>query len=1058
MFSRYQHSSCIAILALISSLQSPVASADSVAVGSYKKITVSQGGMPSGSISHLDLFGGSMANMGDNNLDGVPDLIIGAPGDDRTYESSGNFDYGGARLLHMNANGTANNVENLNDTTPYFGGPLSYGDEFGKAMAAGNVDGDILNDAIVGAPGDNTGGSNRGAVYVIPYWASGYPKSSHTKIASGMGGFTATLDDYDAFGSSVAYLGDWDGDGNTEIAVGAPGDDDGGTDRGAFYILFLNADGTVKSHQKISCSTSYLAAQALQMDHSSLEDGDQLGGGIAAIGDVDGDGDMDLAVGAPQDKDPQLNTPRGSIWIFFMNSDGSVEAHQKIGWWTKSNFAYNWPQYGEFGAALAGAGDLNADGTPDLLVGAPGEFSGAGSAYVCLLWPNGRIKHSQRICTGDGGFSGTASTTARFGSAVSMVPDYNADGKQELAIGSEYETDAGITAGAVFMFDLNVTVSPPDVEAPSLFGPTKVLNSNAEFETAEDPWQMGPSIATDKQGNWVAVWESNMDDPADYDVVFSRSSDNGNTWTPPANLQSNHATDGTTNDTLPEVFYLGNGQWICHWAGFKYARSTDHGATWSPVAFAVTDTISSNYDRIAHDGNGTLMMVYTDKTKANATESDLFTVYSTDYGQTWSAPLLALNNSDPDYWTQIQTDRQGNWVILWKNYTDGAFTTIKSSNLGTTWTAPVAVSTTLNDGFFCMEADNNGTLLMAFPAPIWDGLYIDRLLCRRSTDGGATWSAPIVIHQGIEKNPSLAVDDDGNWVAVMNRHDGTDQDICVSRSFDGGLTWSTPLVVNDHNVMDVGQDFYGDIDTDNNGRWLMAWKSQEQWVENKWVNRDGDVLFAVSDGAANVFYSNATGGGTFSSGAAWSGGLTPGSGHKAVILSGDTVTLTGSATLQDLEIQPGGMLIEADGTVLTVTGELVNSGTLRCIRSVAAPGPIDFSLTSASLVIDTQGSLSSVQVDRMDSDSPAASLPELETGTYWDISATGTDFTASLTLPYNSAQVSDPMLARYDGARWVSARSSMTATHVTLSGVQQFSPWTVSNGTVPVTLSGFTID
>lgn len=1057
MSLRHLHSSCLAALALILCLQSRVATADSVSVGSYKKITVSQGGMPSGTISHLDLFGGGIANMGDNNLDGVPDLLIGAPGDDRTYESGGNFDYGGARLLHMNANGTANEVRDLNDASPFFDGPLSYGDEFGKSIAAGNVDGDILNDVIVGAPGDNTGGSNRGAVYVIPYWASGYPKTFYTKIASGTGGFTATLDDFDAFGSSVAYLGDWDGDGNAEIAVGAPGDDDGGMDRGAFYILFLNANGTVKSHQKISCSTSYLAAQALQMDHSSLEDGDELGGGIACIGDVDGDGDMDLAVGAPQDKDPQLNEPRGSMWIFFMNADGSVEAHQKIGWWTQSNFAYHWPRYGEFGSALAPAGDLNSDGTPDLLVGAPGEFNGAGSAYVCLLWPNGRIKHSQRICTADGGFAGTASTTARFGSAVAMVPDYNGDGKQELAIGSEYETDSGITPGAVFMFDLNVTVTPPDVQAPSFFGPTHVLNTTAEFETAEEPWTFGPSIATDKQGNWVAVWESNMDDPADFDVVFSRSSDNGNTWTPPANLQSNHATDGTTNDTMPEVFYLGNGQWICHWFGFKYARSTDNGATWSPVALAVTSSISSNYDRIAHDGNGTIMMVYTDFIRANSFDDDLFTVYSTNYGQTWSAPRLALNNSGQEHWTQIQTDRRGNWVVLWQNYTNGAFTTMKSSDLGLTWTAPVAVSTSLNDGFFCMEADNSGTLLMAFPAPISNGLYIDRLLCRRSTDGGATWSAPIVMHEGTEKNPSLAVDDDGTWVAVMNRHDGTDQDVYVSRSFDGGLTWSTPIVVNDHNVMDEGHDFYGDIETDGNGRWLMAWKSQEQWVENKWVDRDGDVLFAVSD-AANVFYSNGTGGGTFSSGAAWSGALVPGSAHKAIILSGDTVTLTGSATLQNLEIQPGGMLVEGNGTVLTVAGEVVNSGTLRCIRSVAAPGPVDFSLTRASVVVDTQGSLSSIQVDRVDSNSPVASMPALETGIYWSITPTGAGFITSLTLPYDSTRVSDPMLARYDGSRWVSARSSMTPTNVTLSGVQQFSPWTVSSGTVPVTISGFSID
>ena len=56
----------------------------------------------------------------------------------------------------------------------------------------------------------------------------------------------------DKFGSSVAHLGDLDGDGINDLAVGSYKDDDGGADRGAVYVLFLNADGTVKAEQKIS--------------------------------------------------------------------------------------------------------------------------------------------------------------------------------------------------------------------------------------------------------------------------------------------------------------------------------------------------------------------------------------------------------------------------------------------------------------------------------------------------------------------------------------------------------------------------------------------------------------------------------------------------------------------------------------------------------------------------------------------------------------------------------------------------------------------------------------
>src|SRR5262245_39892945 len=65
-------------------------------------------------------------------------------------------------------------------------------------------------------------------------------------IAQGAGGFFGSLDAGNEFGASVAALGDLDGDGIRDIAVGATGDDDGGGDQGAVWILFLNTDGTVR--------------------------------------------------------------------------------------------------------------------------------------------------------------------------------------------------------------------------------------------------------------------------------------------------------------------------------------------------------------------------------------------------------------------------------------------------------------------------------------------------------------------------------------------------------------------------------------------------------------------------------------------------------------------------------------------------------------------------------------------------------------------------------------------------------------------------------------------
>ena len=93
----------------------------------------------------------------------------------------------------------------------------------------------------VGVAGDDDGGEDRGAIHILFLNSNGTCAGSQ-KISDFYGNFPVPLDNLDAFGASVAFLGDLDGAGPSfaAIAVGATGDDDGGTDRGAAYILFLN--------------------------------------------------------------------------------------------------------------------------------------------------------------------------------------------------------------------------------------------------------------------------------------------------------------------------------------------------------------------------------------------------------------------------------------------------------------------------------------------------------------------------------------------------------------------------------------------------------------------------------------------------------------------------------------------------------------------------------------------------------------------------------------------------------------------------------------------------
>ncbi|MCH8824963.1 MAG: FG-GAP repeat protein, partial [Planctomycetes bacterium] len=233
-----------------------------------------------------------------------------------------------------------------------------------SVASLGDLDGDGVGDLAVGAISDDDGGYDHGAVWILFLNTDGTVKS-HQKISDTQGGFAGTLDDSDYFGVSVASLGDLDGDSVGDLAVGSWSDDDGGNARGAVWVLFLNTDGTVKSHQKISDTEGGFTG--------ILNDLDFFGVSVASLGDLDGDGVGDLAVGADRHDDGGTN--RGAVWVLFLNSDGTVRRHQKISD-TQGGFTGILDNFDWFGVSVASLGDLDGDGVGDLAVGAYGDDDG----------------------------------------------------------------------------------------------------------------------------------------------------------------------------------------------------------------------------------------------------------------------------------------------------------------------------------------------------------------------------------------------------------------------------------------------------------------------------------------------------------------------------------------------------------------------------------------------------------------------------------------------------------------------------------------------------------
>ncbi len=345
--------------------------------------------------------------------------------------------------------------QKISSTQGGFTGILDDGDFFCTTASLGDLDGDGVGDLAVGAAGDDDGGASRGAVWILFLNTDGTVKSQQ-KISATEGGFTGSLDDGDVFGWHLASLGDLDGDGVCDLAVGAIGDDDGGDDRGAVWILFLNADGTVKSHQKISDTEGGFKGM--------LDDDDFLGYNVASLGDLDGDGAGDLAVGATLDDDGGTN--HGAVWVLFLNTDGTVSSHQKISD-TEGGFTGTLDNEDLFGVSAASLGDLDGDSVGDLAVGASADDDGCadppdcnrGAVWVLFLNTDGTVKSHQKISDIQGGFTGILDNGDRFGETVASMGDLDGDGVDDLAVGAFLDDDGGnppnADRGAVWILFLN---------------------------------------------------------------------------------------------------------------------------------------------------------------------------------------------------------------------------------------------------------------------------------------------------------------------------------------------------------------------------------------------------------------------------------------------------------------------------------------------------------------------------------------------------------------------------------------------------------------------------
>ena len=484
-------------------------------VKSSLKLASGTNGSPT--LADNDGFGISVSSLGDLDGDGVTDLAVGAYADDTEGSNRG-----AVYVLLLNANGTVKSSLKIASGTN--GVPtLADTDNFGNSVASlGDLDGDGVTDLAVGAFLDNTGGADRGAVYVLLLNASGTVKSS-VKIASGTNG-GPTLANYDQLGFSVASLGDLDGDGVTDLAAGAFTDDTNGTDRGAVYVLLLNANGTVKSSVKIASGTN---------GGPTLANIDRFGRSVASLGDLDGDGVTDLAVGAFTDD--TNGADRGAVYVLLLNANGTVKSSVKIA--SGTNGGPTLADSDLFGGSVASLGDLDGDGVTDLAIGAFRDNTGGtdrGAVYAVLLNANGTVKSSVKIASGTNG-GPTLANNDYFGISVASLGDLDGDGMSELAVGAIGDDTGGTNRGAVHVLFLKPQLfdfgDAPDTGAGTGTGNYQTLVANGGpshlINTTQTTLFLGARV--DSETNATQNSRSNGDDittlPDDEDGLIEPAQD-----------------------------------------------------------------------------------------------------------------------------------------------------------------------------------------------------------------------------------------------------------------------------------------------------------------------------------------------------------------------------------------------------------------------------------------------------------------------------------------------------------------------------------------------------
>jgi hypothetical protein len=350
------------------------------------------------------LFGWDVSTAGDVNKDGYDDVIVSAH-----YYDNGDTEEGRVYVFHGGPSGVdsaaAWTVESDQERA-----------RFGNCVGnAGDVNGDGYADVIVGSLDYDHPEENEGRAFVYLGSASGLDTVPAWSAESNQA--------FSLFGYSVASAGDVNADGYSDIIVGARRYANGQDNEGRVYAFYGSETGP-----------SATADWVMEEDNLAA----LFGNCVACAGDVNGDGYSDVIIGSPNYSNGEGEEGRVSVY-----NGGPSGLSATPSWTAESNQVH-----AHMGRECFGAGDVNADGYSDVVVGAYEydlERPDQGRAYVYLGGPSGLSRNPAWIGEGD-------QPQEKYGKSVGCAGDVDGDGDSEVIVGAHRYTGDLVEEGAAYVY------------------------------------------------------------------------------------------------------------------------------------------------------------------------------------------------------------------------------------------------------------------------------------------------------------------------------------------------------------------------------------------------------------------------------------------------------------------------------------------------------------------------------------------------------------------------------------------------------------------------------